>query len=82
VQTGNFLKLQQPVSGFSLENSVKRIDDGTRPLLKTGNPLDTAKELFSRRRDLYADACDVLVSSDREPEKITGLINEEIRLSI
>ena len=66
----------------SLENSVKRIDDGSRPLLKTGNPLNTAKELFSRRRDLYADACDVLVSSDMEPEKITELINEEIRLSI
>jgi shikimate dehydrogenase len=64
------------------ENSVKRIDDGSRPLLKTGNPLNTAKELFSRRRDLYADACDVLVSSDMEPEKITELINEEIRLSI
>ena len=66
----------------SLENSVKRINDGSRPLLKTGNPLAAATELFKKRKDLYADACDVLISSDMEPEKIMELIHEEIRLSL
>lgn len=66
----------------SMENSIKRINDRSRPLLNTGDPLGTAKEIFSRRRHLYADACEVLLSSDMEPEKIMELINEEIRLSI
>jgi len=66
----------------SLENSVKRINDGSRPLLKTGNPLAAAGELFKKRKDLYADACDVLISSDMEPDKIMELIHEEIRLSL
>lgn len=66
----------------SIENSIKRINDGSRPLLKTGNPLSTAKELFSKRRDFYAEACEIVLSSDHEPEKITELINEEIRLSL
>lgn len=66
----------------NLENSIKRINDGSRPLLKTGNPLETAQKLFSNRRDLYAETCELIVSSDHEPEKITELINEEIRLSL
>ncbi len=66
----------------SLETSIERINDRSRPLLNTGNPLAAARELFSKRRDLYADASDVLVSSDMEPEKIMELIHEEIRLSL
>ncbi len=66
----------------SLKASIERINDGSRPLLNTGDPFVTAAELFNKRRDLYAEACEVLVSSDRKPEEIVELINEEIRLSL
>ncbi len=66
----------------SMENSIKRINDESRPLLKTKNPLLSARELFSKRKDLYAETCEVVLSSDHEPEKIAELINEEIRLSL
>ncbi len=66
----------------SMENSIKRINDGSRPLLKTENPLLSARELFNKRKDLYAETCEIVLSSDHEPEKIAELINEEIRLSL
>ena len=66
----------------SMETSIKRINDRSRPLLNTGDPIGTAMEIFSRRRHLYADACEVLLSSDMEPKKIMELIHEEIRLSL
>lgn len=66
----------------NMENSIERINNESRPLLKTENPLLSARELFSKRKTLYAETCEIVLSSDHKPEKIAELINEEIRLSL
>jgi len=65
----------------SMEETLKRGNDGTRPLLQGMNSPDELIPLFSGRIEKYASLCGTLVISEGEPEKTTELINEEIRLS-
>ena len=65
----------------SIETSVLRANDGTRPLLNTENPIGKAKNLFESRKEFYADAADMLVNTENKniaevTEKIYAEINK------
>lgn len=66
----------------SMEETLKRGNDGTRPLLRDIERTEEIEELFNRRKHLYASLYGTLVISEGEPEQIMELIHEEIRLSI
>jgi len=65
----------------SMEETLRRGNDGTRPLLEGMKSPEELIPLFSRRIGMYASLYGTLVISEGESEKITELINEEIRLS-
>jgi shikimate dehydrogenase len=50
----------------SIETSVKRGNDGTRPLLNVDNPVATASNLFDKRKGYYADAADIMVNTENK----------------
>jgi shikimate kinase len=66
----------------SMEETLRRGNDGTRPLLKDMNRPEQLMELFEKRKHLYASLYGTLVISEGDPEQIMELINEEIRLSL
>ncbi len=66
----------------SMEETLKRGKDGTRPLLRDIERTEEILELFNRRKSLYASLYGTLVISEGEPEQIMEQIYEEIRLSI
>ena len=62
----------------SVATSVKRCNDGTRPLLNVENPMDAAEKLFNSRIGFYADAADLLVNTEnKNVEKIAEKIYAE-----
>jgi len=62
----------------SVATSVKRGNDGTRPLLNVEKPVEAAEKLFNSRIGFYADASDLLVSTeDKSIEKIAEKIYAE-----
>ena len=64
-----------------MDSMIKRVTDGTRPLINAmKNPLE-AVELFNSRKKYYALSCESIVLTETSPEKTAELINEEIRLS-
>lgn len=66
----------------SMEEVLRRGNDGTRPLIKDMERPEQIMELFNRRKHLYASLYGTLVISEDEAEKTMELINEEIRLSL
>jgi shikimate kinase len=63
----------------SIETSVKRGNDGTRPLLNVDNPIETARNLFNKRKGYYADAADIMVNTEnKQVETIVHKIYAEI----
>jgi shikimate dehydrogenase len=63
----------------SIETSVKRGNDGTRPLLNVDDPVETARRLFDNRKGYYADAADIMVSTqNKQVETIVHKIYAEI----
>jgi shikimate dehydrogenase len=63
----------------SIETSVKRGNDGTRPLLNVDNPVETARKLFDNRKGYYADAADIMVNTEnKQLETIVHKIYAEI----
>jgi len=66
----------------SMEETLKRGNDGTRPLINDMKRPEQLAELFEKRKHLYALLYGTLVISEGDPEQIAELINEEIRLSL
>lgn len=66
----------------SMEETLRRGNDGTRPLIKNMERSEELMELFNRRKHLYASLCGTLVLSEGDPEKTMEHIHEEIRLSL
>lgn len=66
----------------SMEETLKRGNDGTRPLLNNMESPGQLMELFEKRKHLYASLYGTLVISEGSPEQIMELIHEEIRLSL
>ncbi len=63
----------------SIETSVKRGNDGTRPLLIVDNPVETARNLFNNRKGYYAGAADMMVNTEnKQVETIVHKIYAEI----
>jgi shikimate dehydrogenase len=63
----------------SIETSVKRGNDGTRPLLNVDDPVETARKLFEDRKGYYADAADIMVNTEnKQVETIVHKIYAEI----
>jgi shikimate kinase len=64
----------------SVETSVDRCNDGTRPLLNVADTLDKAKELYAGRLRLYRSIAQLVVDSEiRNIEDIAGEIFSRIR---
>lgn len=66
----------------TVEESLSRITDNSRPLLAGSDRYAKALELFEKRKPLYAQACNALVISEGKPELTAEHINEEINLSL
>ncbi len=66
----------------SMEETLKRGNDGTRPLLQNMESPEQLTQLFEMRKHLYASLYGTLVLSGDSPEEIVELINEEIYLSL
>jgi shikimate dehydrogenase len=63
----------------SIETSVKRGNDCTRPLLNVDDPVETARKLFDNRKGYYADAADIMVNTEnKQVETIVHKIYAEI----
>ena len=63
----------------SIETSVKRANDGTRPLMNVENPVEIARKLFDNRKKYYADAADIMVNTqNKQVETIVHKIYAEI----
>lgn len=63
----------------SIETTVKRGHDGSRPLLNVENPIETASELFKQRKGLYAASCDLLLYTEHKtPTQIATKLYAEI----
>jgi shikimate dehydrogenase len=63
----------------SIETSVKRGNDGTRPLMNADDPIETVRRLFDKRKGYYADAADIMVNTEnRQVETIVHKIYAEI----
>jgi shikimate dehydrogenase len=62
----------------SLESCLQRIDPLSRPLLFTEDPGEKAHILFQTRIPYYAQAADLVVLSENDPEKTAENIHEEI----
>jgi len=64
-----------------MDSMIKRVTDGTRPLINAmKNPVE-AVDLFNSRKEKYASSCESIVLTETTPEKTAELIHEEIRLS-
>ncbi len=62
----------------SVETSVERANDGTRPLLNVDDPVEKASNLFQKRIPLYAATTDMLVNTEgKTVEQITKKIYAE-----
>ncbi len=58
----------------SAETTMKRVKESERPLLKSKNPLETAKHLMEIRLSLYQDVADIkLVTDEISIEEITEI---------
>lgn len=66
----------------SVDESLSRITDNSRPLLAGSDRLTRACSLFEKRKPLYARTCNALVISHGNPELTAEHINEEISLSL
>jgi shikimate dehydrogenase len=63
----------------SIETSVIRGNDGTRPLMNVDHPVEAAKDLFDSRKGYYARAADMMVNTEkREVETVVHKIYAEI----
>ncbi len=62
----------------SIESSLQRIDPRSRPLLDTEGQGEKPQTLFHRRISHYAQAADLLVLSETNPEKTAENIYDEI----
>jgi len=61
------------------ESTVKRINLETRPLLNIENPIEKAQTLLAERKEYYAQACDMVISTEKfDVERITNKITDEI----
>ncbi len=64
-----------------MDSMIKRVNDGTRPLINAMKNPSEAVDLFNSRKEKYAQSCESIVLTETSPEKTAELINEEIRLS-
>ena len=62
----------------SLATCLKRIEDGTRPLLQGGDAAGAARRLMEERLPYYAQVSDLVVRSEETAEAVARLIHEEI----
>jgi shikimate dehydrogenase len=63
----------------SIETSVKRGNDGTRPLLNVDNPVQKTRSFFNNRKGYYADSADLMVNTEnKQVEAIVHKIYAEI----
>ena len=64
------------------ETVLERVKgDGSRPLLKSEDPLGRIKELQEKRRDIYDAAADIVIDTDDlTPEEIADKIIDELGL--
>ncbi len=66
----------------SLESCLQRIDPSSRPLLDTEERGEKAEVLFQTRIPHYARAADLVVMSEKNPEKTAENIYEEIHQTL
>ncbi len=66
----------------SMEETLKRVNDDSRPLLKNISSSEELNVMFERRKNLYASLYGTLIVSTEDPTKTAELIYEEIRLSL
>lgn len=64
-----------------MDSMIKRVDDGTRPLINAMKNTREAVDLFNSRKNYYASSCESIVLTETSPEKTAEFINEEIHLS-
>ncbi len=62
----------------SIKTSLKRIPQGTRPLLDCWNPEKKARNMLNARLLPYARAADLIVSSETDAHRVVEKIHEEI----
>jgi shikimate kinase len=62
----------------ALESCLKRIDPHSRPLLDKEGRGEKPEDLFRKRLPFYAQAAELVVSSEKTPEETVGNIYEEI----
>jgi shikimate kinase len=65
----------------NMDSTVKRISDGTRPVVNAMKDPKEIPELFNARKNYYAHICESIILSESSPKKTAEFINEEIRLS-
>lgn len=62
-----------------IETSLKRGNDGKRPLLNNTKPIETATNLFNQRKNLYASTCELLLATGKKtPKQLANYLYEEI----
>jgi shikimate kinase len=62
----------------SIATSLKRIPKGTRPLLNCLDPGKEAQRILNDRLFRYAQAADLVVSSEGEASQVVEKISDEI----
>jgi shikimate kinase len=64
-----------------MDTTIKRIFDGTRPIINSMKDPKEIHELFNQRKKYYASTCESVILSEESPKATAEFINEEIRLS-
>lgn len=62
----------------SLESCIERLNPGTRPLLHTENPLESAKKIFAERVYTYAGISGLVINTSQEPQRTSSKIIREL----
>ncbi|MCL1865633.1 MAG: hypothetical protein FWF73_07470 [Spirochaetes bacterium] len=65
----------------NMDSTIKRVLDGTRPIINSMKDTKEVYELFDKRKRFYASTCGSIVLSEGSPKETAEFINEEIRLS-
>lgn len=65
----------------SLKTTLERIPAGTRPLLETGDPVQTARDLLNQRLPGYARTADIIVNSEPKASRVAEKIHDEISIT-
>jgi shikimate dehydrogenase len=62
----------------SIQETLKRLQPGTRPLLDGDNPQQEAEQLLQKRLPQYAQSCHLIVNSEKPAQEVAEKIYEEI----